>query len=154
MSTRRSAPSSSAARRSTSSSARAAQPIAVTDFTGKPAAEAVDALTKAGLKVDATEQENSDTVPKGNVISQSPAGGTLFKGDKVKLVVSKGPVLVKVPDVQGKQEAEAQVRSSRAPASRSTIERFMGGIFGTVRSQKPGADTEQPKGSTITLVVV
>lgn len=129
------------------------QPIAVTDFTNKPASEAVDALSKAGLKVDATEQANSDTVPKGNVISQSPAGGTLFKGDPVKLVVSKGPVLVKVPDVQGKQEAEA-TQILKGAGFEVTIERFMGGIFGTVRSQEPGANTEQPKGSTIKLVVV
>jgi serine/threonine-protein kinase len=129
------------------------QPIAVTDFTNKPASEAVDALSKAGLEVDATEQANSDTVAKGNVISQSPAGGTLFKGDPVKLVVSKGPVLVKVPDVQGKQEADAKAILEGA-GFKVTVERFMGGIFGTVRSQEPGANTEQPKGSTIKLVIV
>jgi serine/threonine-protein kinase len=129
------------------------QPIAVKDFTNKPASEAVDALSKAGLEVDATEQANSDTVAKGNVISQSPAGGTLFKGDSVKLVVSKGPVLVKVPDVQGKQEAEA-TQILKDAGFTVTVERFMGGIFGTVRSQEPGANTEQPKGSTIKLVIV
>jgi serine/threonine-protein kinase len=129
------------------------QPIEVVDYTNKPADEAVDALSKAGLEVDATQQENSDTVPKGNVISQSPAGGTLFKGEKVKLVVSKGPVMVKVPDVQGKQEEQArQILESQG--FKVTVERFMGGIFGTVRSQDPGANSEQPKGSTIKLVIV
>ncbi len=127
------------------------QPIAVTDYTNKPANEAVDALTKAGLEVDATQQENSDTIAKGNVISQSPAGGNLFRGDTVKLVVSKGPVLVKVPDVQGKQEAEA-TQILKGAGFNVTVERFMGGIFGTVRSQDPGANSEQPKGSTIKLV--
>ena len=33
-----------------------------------------------GLKVDATEQENSDTVAKGRVISQSPRDGTAVPG--------------------------------------------------------------------------
>ncbi|NYG05560.1 serine/threonine-protein kinase [Phycicoccus badiiscoriae] len=129
------------------------QPIPVTDYTNKPAAQAVDALSKAGFTVDATEQANSDKVPKGSVISQSPAGGTLFKGESVKLVVSKGPVLVAVPDVQGKQEAEA-TQILKAAGFTVTIERFMGGIFGTVRSQEPGANTQQPKGSAIKLVVV
>jgi serine/threonine-protein kinase len=129
------------------------QPIPVTDFTNKPAAEAVDALSRAGLTVDATEQANSDTVAKGNVISQSPAGGTLFRGDTVKLVVSKGPVLVPVPDVQGKQEAEAKQILETA-GFKVEIQRFMGGIFGTVRSQSPGANSQQPKGSTVKLVVV
>jgi serine/threonine-protein kinase len=129
------------------------QPIQVTDYTDKPANDAVDALSKAGLEVDATEQANSDTIAKGNVISQSPAGGTLFKGDTVKLVVSKGPVLVKVPDVQGKQEADAR-SILEGLGFKVVVERFMGGIFGTVRSQEPGANTQQPKGSTIKLVIV
>jgi beta-lactam-binding protein with PASTA domain len=34
------------------------------------------------------------------------------------------------------------------------VDRFMGGIFGTVRSQDPPADSMQPKGTTITLIVV
>jgi serine/threonine-protein kinase len=129
------------------------QPIAVTDFTGQPAAQAVDALTKAGLQVDATQQENSDTVPKGNVIRQSPSGGTLFKGQQVTLVVSKGPVMVTVPDVQGRQEADA-TKVLTAAGFKVSVQRFMGGIFGTVRSQDPAAGSQQPKGSTITLVVV
>ncbi|GAA2731844.1 Stk1 family PASTA domain-containing Ser/Thr kinase [Pedococcus aerophilus] len=129
------------------------QPIEVTDFTGKPADDAVRDLTGKGLEVDATRQENDDTVPKGSVISQSPSSGTLFKGDKVTLVVSKGPVLIKVPDVQGKQEAEARKILEDA-GFKVAVERFMGGIFGTVRSQNPAAGSEQPKDTTVTLVVV
>ena len=129
------------------------QPIPVTDYTNKPAAEAVDALSKAGLTVDATEQANDDKVPKGYVISQSPAGGTLFKGETVKLVVSKGPVMVKVPDVSGKQadEAEAILRAVGFDVKR---ENALGGIFGTVHHTDPAAGTEAPKGSVVTMVIV
>lgn len=129
------------------------EPIQVTDFTGKPADQAVDALTKAGLKVDATEQQNSDTVPKGSVISQSPPGGTLYRNDVVKLVVSKGPVMVKVPDVRGKQadEAEKILREAGFDVKR---ENALGGIFGTVHHTNPEANTEAPKGSVVTMVVV
>ena len=129
------------------------QPIPVTDWTGKPADQAINDLTEKGLQVDATEQRNDDKVPKGSVISQSPSSGTLYKNDKVTLVVSKGPVLVKVPNVQGKQEAEA-TQILKEAGFEVKIDRFMGGIFGTVRSQDPAADTEQPKGTTITLVIV
>jgi beta-lactam-binding protein with PASTA domain len=129
------------------------QPIPITDFTNKPATEAVDVLSKAGLTVDATEQANSDTVVKGNVISQSPAGGTLFKGDTVKLVVSKGPVLVQVPNVSGKQadEAEAILRAAGFDVKR---ENALGGIFGTVHHTNPAADTQAPKGSLVTMVII
>lgn len=129
------------------------QPVEVTDFTGKPADQAVTALTDAGLQVDATQQKNDDTVPKGAVISQTPSSGTLFKGDKVTLVVSKGPELVKVPDVQGKQEKDA-VKILEDAGFEVKVDRFMGGIFGTVRSQNPAAGSEQPKKTTITLVIV
>jgi serine/threonine-protein kinase len=129
------------------------QPIPVTDFTGQPADQAVAALTDAGLTVDATKQEFSTSVPKGSVISQTPASGTLFRGDKVVLVVSKGPEMVKVPNVQGKQVAEARTILEAAGFT-VKVENFMGGIFGTVRTQSPAADAEAPKGSVVTLVVV
>ena len=129
------------------------QPIEVPDFTGKPADQAVAALTGAGLKVDATKQEFSTDVPKGSVISQAPATGTLFRGEQVVLVVSKGPEMVKVPDVEGRQLDEAR-KILEAAGFKVEVDNFMGGIFGTVRSQDPAGDSEAPKGSTVTLVVV
>ncbi|MFC8501409.1 Stk1 family PASTA domain-containing Ser/Thr kinase [Pedococcus sp. NPDC057267] len=129
------------------------QPIAVTDWTGKPADQAVNDLTGKGLQVDATQQDFSTTVPKGSVISQSPAGGTLYRGDTVKLVVSKGPEMVPVPDVQGKQEAEAEKILTDA-GFKVQKDRFMGGVFGTVRSQSPAGGGQAPKGSVVTLVIV
>ncbi|WP_406830437.1 Stk1 family PASTA domain-containing Ser/Thr kinase [Pedococcus sp. KACC 23699] len=135
------------------------EPIQVTDFTGKPADDAVKALTGAGLEVDATQQKNDDKIPKGSVISQDPSSGTLFKGGKVTLVVSKGPEQVKVPDVQGKQEADA-VQQLKAAGFEVKVERFMGGLFGTVRSQNPAGGSMAPlrdangKPTVVTLVVV
>ena len=79
--------------------------------------------------------------------------GTLFRGDKVTLVVSKGPELVKVPDVQGLQLNQAR-KILKDAGFEVKVESFMGGIFGTVRSQTPAANTDAPKGSTVTLVVV
>ncbi|WP_304650415.1 Stk1 family PASTA domain-containing Ser/Thr kinase [Nostocoides sp. HKS02] len=129
------------------------QPIPVTDFTGKPAAQAVDALTKAGLKVDATQQENNDTVPKGDVIRQSPSGGNLYTGDQVTIVVSKGPVMVQVPDVTGKQ---ADVAQKILEAAGFVVERqaILGGLFGTVHHTTPAAGSQAPKGSKVTMVIV
>ena len=129
------------------------QPIVVADWTGKPAAAAVRALSDAKLRVDATRQEFSDTIPKGSVISQSPSSGTLFAGGQVTLVVSKGPELVPVPEVIGKQEREA--RSILVELGFVVkIERAFGGFFGTVRLQSVAAGTEAPRGTTITLTVV
>ena len=84
------------------------QPIPVTDYTGQPAADAQTALSQAGLTVDATQQQYSDTVPKGSVVSQDPSSGTLYKGDKVTLVVSKGPEYVTIPPLFGMKVADAE----------------------------------------------
>ena len=61
--------------------------------------------------------------------------------------------MVKVPNVQGKQVAEAR-KILEAAGFKVKVENFMGGIFGTVRSQSPAAEAEAPKGSEVTLVVV
>ena len=129
------------------------QPIELQDWTGKPADQAIQALTAAKLKVDATKQDWNDTVPKGSVISQSPATGTLFQGDAIVLVVSKGPQMVLVPPVIGKQEGEA-TSILEALGLKVKIERAFGGFFGTVRLQSVDPGTNAPKGSTITLTVV
>ncbi len=128
------------------------KPIEVPDQTGKSAKAATRALEKLGLEVDAKEQQNSDTVPKGSVISQSPRDGTLFKGDTVTLVVSKGPVLVDVPNVVGQQVDQAR-QALEAVGFKVTVRKALGGFFGTVRLQDPGSG-KAPKGSTITLTIV
>jgi eukaryotic-like serine/threonine-protein kinase len=128
------------------------KPIEVPDQTGKDATAATRALEKLGLEVDAKEQQNSDTVPKGSVISQSPRDGTLFKGDTVTLVVSKGPVLVDVPNVVGQQVDQAR-QALEAAGFKVTVRKALGGFFGTVRLQDP-ASGKAPKGSTITLTIV
>ena len=128
------------------------KPIEVPDYTGKKADAATTALTDLGLKVDATTQENSDTVAKGDVISQDPRDGTLFRGDTVTLVVSKGPVMVDVPNVIGKQVGEARTILEGA-GFQVKVERALGGIFGTVRFQDPEKG-QAPKGSTVTVTIV
>ena len=129
------------------------QPIQVTDWTGKPANQAIKALTDAKLRVDATKHDWSDTVPKGSVLSQSPATGTLFLGDPVTLVVSKGPQLVAVPDVFSKNDREAKALLEGL-GFKVKIDRFAGGPFGMVTAQSIPAGTLAPSGSTITLTVV
>ncbi len=131
---------------------RGRRPIDVPDLTGTDATRAARRLSGLGLKVDATEQQNSDTVPKGSVVSQSPRDGTAFRGDTVTLVVSKGPVMVAVPNVVGQQLQQAQ-DALQAAGFTVKVEKAFGGFFGTVRFQDPGGG-EAPKGSTVTLTIV
>ncbi len=129
------------------------RPIELADWTGKPVDQAVAALIKAKLKVDATKEDWSTTVPKGSVISQSPATGTLFQGDLVTLVASKGPQLVPVPNVIGQQERPARSILEQLGFT-VKIDRAFGGYFRTVRFQSVAPGTGAPQGSTITLTVI
>ncbi|MFC5370008.1 Stk1 family PASTA domain-containing Ser/Thr kinase [Arcanobacterium bovis] len=129
------------------------EPVKVPNVTGKDTAQAQDMLTKAGLKANISE-DNSPTVPKGQVMSQDPGNGTtLYRNDTVNLVVSKGPQLVQVPDVFGKQEKEA-ITILKNAGFQVEVERILFGVFGTVRAQNPGAGEMVLPGSTIKLKVV
>ena len=129
------------------------QPIEVANVVDKKADDATKILTDAGLKVAQGAAVNSDSVPQGVVVSQTPADGTLFKDDTVTIVVSKGPVLVAVPETVGKQRGEAAA-ALRAAGFKVSFDEFLGGLFGTVRSSDPAAGTMVPKGTTITLLIV
>ena len=72
---------------------------------------------------------------------------------KVALVVSSGPPLVEIPQVQGKN-VDAARKQLEDLGFTVKVENFLGGVFGTVRESNPGAGQSIPKGSTITLTVV
>jgi serine/threonine-protein kinase len=129
------------------------RPVKVPDFTGKPAEDAERVLTERGFEVETT-RENSDTVAEGDVIAQSPDSGTLFRGDTVELVVSKGPVMVEVPSVRGVGVAEATTRLEDAGFEvRTEHSEVYVGLEFVVKSD-PAQGTMAPKGSTITLYLV
>ncbi|WP_255771189.1 Stk1 family PASTA domain-containing Ser/Thr kinase [Pseudarthrobacter sulfonivorans] len=129
------------------------QPIPVPSVVGKDENDAVDAIEAAGLKADVAAAEVFDRkIPEGAVVSQSPANGTLTKGGTVTLTLSKGPRMVQVPDFVGKQAVDAE-RELRKLGFDVKINNFLGGFFGTVRTQDP-VNTEVPEGSVITLTVV
>ena len=122
------------------------RPIKVTDYTGKDADAATKALKKLGFDVDRSAEENSDTVAEGDVISQSPSDGTLVKGDTVKLVVSKGPVLVEVPKVEGSghRRGDPDARGGRLPGE--DREDAVLRRPGVRREPEPGRRRQGPEG--------
>ena len=128
------------------------QPIPVPDLRGLTRDQAVAKLKGLGLVSAEADQVNSDTVPKGQVISQSPASGTLFKGQTVTITVSKGPVMVDVPDLTGSSEKDAR-QTLKKLGFKVSVEYVLGSpILDLVRGQS--AIGPAPKGSTITISVV
>ena len=73
--------------------------VELANFQGKTSDQAQSELTAAGLIVS-SKYEYSDTIPVGTVISQTPSDvATVGKGEKVLLIISKGPSKIFVPNV-------------------------------------------------------
>ncbi len=125
-------------------------PVQVPDVTGKKQSDAERILDNLGFKVAITEVF-SDTVTRGVVISHSPASGTADKGSTITLTVSKGPDVIRVPDVTGKKVADAtQILTDLGLLVKTRS--FPGGN-GKVLSQSPEAGKEVRRGTTVTLYV-
>lgn len=130
------------------------RPIDVPSTIGLSRGEAQATLEEAGFQVSTTEA-NSPTAPAGTIAAQTPAGGTLFRGDEVQLVVSRGPEMVAVPNVVDKTEAEAVAALQQAGFSaKVTYSSTDGPRLGRVLSQSVTGGNQAAKGSTVTITIV
>ena len=130
------------------------RPIRFGDWSGRDAGRAETVLRERGLRV-VTGEQFSDSVPEGRVVSQSPSSGPLFRGQRLTLVVSKGPDLVAVPDdlvAAGVDAATAAVRAAGLEAETARSESYLG--LGFVFSVSPGEGQLVPRGSTVTLYLI
>jgi hypothetical protein len=125
----------------------------VANVTGMNRNDAVATLQAQGFTAPVTEAY-SDTVPAGDVISQSPGAGTShLKGDPVALVVSKGKEPRQVPNVVGSTRTDAAAALSAQDFVVTVTGQYSDTVpRNTVISQNPGVST-QDKGSAVALVV-
>ncbi|MBB5831618.1 PASTA domain-containing protein [Brachybacterium aquaticum] len=127
-------------------------PLSVPNETGNSGSAARSALEAAGFEVTVGEA-HSASVPRGAVVSQSPASGTLYRGDTVHIVTSLGPEMVTVPDVFRQPEAQARATLEAAGFSVSVVHDKGDPVFGQVYEQSAAAGGQLAKGSTITIKV-
>lgn len=81
----------------------------VEDFTNKDFEEVKDMLSQYGINAE-SEEEYSDTVEKGTIISQDVAAGNTLKPEStIHFVVSAGPELVEIPDMKGNEARVAEL---------------------------------------------
>jgi len=115
--------------------------------------EAKDAITKAGFNPKVTH-EFSDTVEKGQVISQSPAPGSdITKGRTINLVVSKGREGIAVPKLTGLTSDDAQAQLQKLGLTSKVTEQESSKEAGTVIAQDPAAGTTVDKGGQVGITV-
>ncbi len=129
------------------------KPITITDQTGEQADTAVATLKDIGFEVTRTQVYN-DEVAEGVVIRQRPTDGTGHRGDTIRLVVSRGPHLVEVPDVDraGIEAAQQILGDAGFEVTVTEYQPYFG--FGYVVGQNPDAGTMAPYGSTLEIVVI
>ncbi|MDB1089891.1 Stk1 family PASTA domain-containing Ser/Thr kinase [Streptomyces sp. ACA25] len=122
---------------------------------GVPQAEAEQTLREAGLGVRVTE-DFSPTVERGHVISTDPQrGDRIRRNAAVTVVVSRGPEVVTVPELEGVPVEEAQQQLTEAgltPGTEST--EFHEDVpQGAVIRTDPPAGQERRPDSAVALVV-
>ncbi|MDP3968674.1 MAG: Stk1 family PASTA domain-containing Ser/Thr kinase [Nocardioides sp.] len=132
---------------------RGRRPIDVPDVTGREAGQAESELDDLGLSVDIDRAFDED-VPEGRVISQNPSSGTLFRGDTVQLVVSRGAELIEVPRVRGigVEEATRRLEDAGFKVKTKRSDLYVGLEY--VVGSDPRQGTEAKRGSTVTLSLV
>jgi serine/threonine-protein kinase len=112
------------------------------------------ALRTAGLKVAVVRSFSAD-VASGHVVSATPPEGTTVqRGTQVRLTVSRGAQPVTVPDVTGKQVAEARgILEGKGLQVKEKEQVSSDKDPGTVLSQSPGSGSSLKPGGTVTLTV-
>lgn len=132
------------------------QEVVVPDLSGKSLEEARELLQRNGLKIGEIIEKESETVPRGYIIStQPPVGSLVRKGRRVNLTISTGAPYVVLPDLRSLDE-------ERAKKLVEDLGLVVGDIsyvpdrtvpFGQVISQSPLPNSKVAKGTPVNLKI-
>jgi eukaryotic-like serine/threonine-protein kinase len=134
---------------------RGPRPIEVADVRGRPLDEATTLLGADGLELEVADRRYDEEVAAGVVLGQDPGpGATLYRGDTVTVVVSRGPEPIAVPDVRDQRTGEA-IAELESLGFVVEVERQggLGAFFNPDRviEQDPGPGATRFRGDTIKL---
>jgi len=127
--------------------------VAAPQLVGLTQQDAAARAAEAGIVVKVEQREVDD--PAGRVVSQTPAAGTfLDDGGTVRLVVSRGPPPVAIPDVAGQPGQQAAQALSAAGFAVDTKHDYDENVpAGIALRTDPAANEKRAPESTIALVV-
>lgn len=128
------------------------------DVAGMSVDQATNTLRDKGVEVNPDSQfVFSDSVAKDVVIGVTDRAeeGNRRPGDTVQLIVSKGPELFPVPEVEGmsRDEAAQVIRDAGFEPTWNGIWNAFPNDFTEVSGSDPGAGAQRPKGTEITLQI-
>ena len=131
----------------------------VPNLSGKTVAEANSIIEKQNLKLGKEQEEYSDSIAEGYIIKTNPVTGSKIKrGNKINLIVSKGPNSFEMPNYVGETRAKAEedLKNTYKVSSKmitvEEVETFDYAV-GTVLEQTP-APGEQYSLSSKTKIVL
>ncbi len=118
-------------------------------------------LKSLGLELGTVDEEYSDSVPRGEVISQSPnANESVDKGSKVNVTISKGKeiknITLNIPDVSGKSVDEAKSILANAGVEANAVKGEAAkseGEAGKVYSQSQSGPFTIKQGEKVTITI-
>ncbi|WP_075013811.1 Stk1 family PASTA domain-containing Ser/Thr kinase [Geodermatophilus obscurus] len=127
----------------------------VPELAGSDRDAAVDLLQGADLDPVFGEEQWSESVPEGAVISADPSGGEVIRGTDVELVVSKGPERFAVDaGLVGQPEEAVREALGRIPVVLAEEEVYDEQVpAGSVTRFDPAPGTELRREQTVTLYV-
>ncbi|WP_173861494.1 Stk1 family PASTA domain-containing Ser/Thr kinase [Streptomyces aureus] len=123
---------------------------------GQTETEATKRITDAGLEVGTTKRAFSDVYERGTVMAVDPAPGERLRGNgTVALTLSRGPEIVKVPNLKNRPLAEAeQVLAKEGLVAGVITQQFSETVAqGSVIGSDPEPGTERAPDSAVALVV-
>ncbi|MFD3535766.1 Stk1 family PASTA domain-containing Ser/Thr kinase [Streptomyces sp. NPDC058664] len=123
---------------------------------GQTEAVATKRIADAGLEVGTTKRAFSDVYERGTVMAVDPAPGERLRGNgTVTLTLSRGPEIVKVPNLRNKPLAEARRTLEKEGLALGVVTTaFSDSVArGSVVSSDPEPGTERAPDSAIALVV-
>lgn len=128
--------------------------VVVPDVTGKQMTLARQILEDKKLRVNVAETYNAD-VPAGQVVSQTPEGGTKVKEERlVTIYVSKGGEDVEMPDLTGMSKADAETQLKKMGLKLGSVyEKYSDEEAGTVIKQDPRAGSKISRGQSVDITV-
>ena len=135
--------------------------VVVPSLTGKTMDQAKQELNGTGLGIRQVGTASSDTVEKGQIISQDPADGkTVEKNTTIEVIISSGAAdgssenTVDIPNVVGQSETDASAALTAKGFNVTKTTSYSSSVAeGYVISQTPNGDTQGKEGDTITLEI-
>lgn len=134
----------------------ASSEVAVPDLKEMSEAEAIEALEQMELTLEVTERVKHPTIVEGLIIKQIPEPQTVVKKKStVKVQLSGGILLVKVPDVTEISLMSAESDLEDAGLVVGEVTRVYHSLIepGQVIQQEQGVEKQLPQGSAVNLIV-